>query len=180
MQLNAQHTNLNKCCTLWNAVQSGFWARNRKHVTRTECIDCSGTRDEACEIINREMSTGPAYLTLKPICIFIDTYRYKIPSHDFVVVVSTILTGHAVAQWLRHYVTSREFAGSRPDEVNDFFFFSIYLIPPTALGPGVYSARSRKYCFWGAQRGRCVRLTTLPSSVSRLSRQGDPQHLTTL
>jgi hypothetical protein len=28
--------------------------------------------------------------------------------------------------------------GSRPDEVNEFF--SIYLIPPAALGPGVYSA----------------------------------------
>jgi hypothetical protein len=28
--------------------------------------------------------------------------------------------------------------GSRPDEVNEFF--SIYLILPAALGPGVYSA----------------------------------------
>jgi hypothetical protein len=31
--------------------------------------------------------------------------------------------------------------GSRPDEVNKFF--SIYLILPAALGPGVYSAPNR-------------------------------------
>jgi hypothetical protein len=30
-------------------------------------------------------------------------------------------TEHAVAQWLRHYATSRKVTGSRPDEVNDFF-----------------------------------------------------------
>jgi hypothetical protein len=42
---------------------------------------------------------------------------------------------------LRHYVTSRKVTGSRPDEVNDFF--SIYLIVPAALGPGVYSASNR-------------------------------------
>jgi hypothetical protein len=33
-------------------------------------------------------------------------------------------------------------AGSRPDEENEFF--SIYLILPAALGPGVYSASNRK------------------------------------
>jgi hypothetical protein len=38
---------------------------------------------------------------------------------------------------LRHYVTSRKVAGSRPDEVNKFF--SLYLILPAALGSGVYS-----------------------------------------
>jgi hypothetical protein len=43
-----------------------------------------------------------------------------------------------VADWLRHYATSRKVAGSRPDEVNDFSF-SIYLIFPAAPGPGVYS-----------------------------------------
>jgi hypothetical protein len=36
---------------------------------------------------------------------------------------------------------SRTVAGSRPDEVNDFF--SIYLILPTVLGPGVHSASNR-------------------------------------
>jgi hypothetical protein len=39
---------------------------------------------------------------------------------------------------LRHCATSWKVAGSRPDEVN--YFFSIYLILPAALGPGVYSA----------------------------------------
>jgi hypothetical protein len=78
-----------------------------------------------------------------------------------------------VAQWLRHYATSLKVAGSRPDEVNAFFS-----ILPAALGPGVHSASNRneyqkqeKKCFWGEERGRCVGLTTLPPSVSRLSRQ---------
>jgi hypothetical protein len=30
--------------------------------------------------------------------------------------------------------------GSKVDKVNFFFFFSIYLILPVELGPGVYSA----------------------------------------
>jgi hypothetical protein len=44
-----------------------------------------------------------------------------------------------VALWLRHYATNRKVLGSIPDEV----MFSIYLIPPAALGPGVYSASNR-------------------------------------
>jgi hypothetical protein len=70
---------------------------------------------------------------------------------------------------------SRKAALSRPDKVTEFL--SIYLIIPAALGHGVYSASNRKLvpetnknCFWGIERGWCVRLTSL-SSVSRLSRQ---------
>jgi hypothetical protein len=40
---------------------------------------------------------------------------------------------------LGHYATSRNAEGSKPDEINDFFF-SIYLILPAAIDPGVYSA----------------------------------------
>jgi hypothetical protein len=43
--------------------------------------------------------------------------------------------------WLKHYATSLKGAGSRTDEVNEFF--SIYLILPAALGPGVYSVSKR-------------------------------------
>jgi hypothetical protein len=32
--------------------------------------------------------------------------------------------GHAVASWLRRCVTNRKVAGSRPDEVNDFYQFT--------------------------------------------------------
>jgi hypothetical protein len=42
---------------------------------------------------------------------------------------------------LRHYATSGKFEGSRPDEINGFF--SIYLILPTALVFGAYSAFNR-------------------------------------
>jgi hypothetical protein len=48
---------------------------------------------------------------------------------------------HAVVYWLRHYITSRKVAGSRLDKVTEFF--SIYLILPAALGPGVHSASNR-------------------------------------
>jgi hypothetical protein len=42
---------------------------------------------------------------------------------------------------LRNYATSWKVVGSRPNEVIEFF--SIYLILPAALGPGVYSASNR-------------------------------------
>jgi hypothetical protein len=45
---------------------------------------------------------------------------------------------------MRSHATSRKAAGSRIDEVNVFFSsFSIYLILPAALGPGVYLASNR-------------------------------------
>jgi hypothetical protein len=40
---------------------------------------------------------------------------------------------------LKDYATSQNVTGLRPDEV----IFSIYLILPAALGPGVYSASNR-------------------------------------
>jgi hypothetical protein len=46
---------------------------------------------------------------------------------------------HAIAEWLRHYATSRNVAFTRPGEVSDFFF-SLYIILPAGLGPGVDSA----------------------------------------
>jgi hypothetical protein len=48
----------------------------------------------------------------------------------------------AVVKWLRHCANIRNVTGARPNEVN-IFFFSIYLILPAALGPGVYSDSNR-------------------------------------
>jgi hypothetical protein len=57
------------------------------------------------------------------------------------------------------------------------WILSMYLILPAALGFGVHSASNRneyqkqKIMFLGVEHGRCVGLTTLPPSVSRLSTQ---------
>jgi hypothetical protein len=62
---------------------------------------------------------------------------------------------------------AKEVTVSRPDEFN---FFLPYAILPAALWP------------WGVKGGWCVRLTVLPSSVSRLSidKVWEPQRLTPL
>jgi hypothetical protein len=60
------------------------------------------------------------------------------------------------------------------EEVTEFF--SIYLILPAVLDPGIYSISNRneyqkqKKIFWGVKSGRRVRLMSL-ASVSRLSRK---------
>jgi hypothetical protein len=82
----------------------------------------------------------------------------------------------AVAEWLRNYATSQKVTGSIPDEVNEFF--SIHIVLLATLGAGVYSASNRNEyqkqknnVFWGVEFSRCIRLATLPPSVSRLSKQ---------
>jgi hypothetical protein len=47
----------------------------------------------------------------------------------------------------KHYATSRKFLSLRPDEMDDFFQFT--LIPLAAIGPGVYSASHRKNNVYG-------------------------------
>jgi hypothetical protein len=75
---------------------------------------------------------------------------------------------------LRHYATNRKDAGSIPNEVIEFF--SIYLIVPAALDPGVYSAsnrneyRKQKKKFLGS-RALPARKTASPLSVSFLFRK---------
>jgi hypothetical protein len=56
--------------------------------------------------------------------------------------------GTRYSSWLRHYATNQKVAGSKPDVVIELF--SIYLILPAALRPGVYSAAVRKKMFQGS------------------------------
>jgi hypothetical protein len=87
-----------------------------------------------------------------------------------VLVLSGCLYAACASVVVEAYVTSLKAAGSRPNDVNDFF--SIYLFFPAALDPLTeISTRSRKIMFLEVESGRCVRLTNLPPSLSRMSGQ---------
>jgi hypothetical protein len=80
-------------------------------------------------------------------------------------------TRGSVVAW-RHYATSRKVAGSSPDGVDFFFQFTLSFQPH--YGPGFDSASKRnenQESSWGVKGGRQVRLTILPPSVRRLSRE---------
>jgi hypothetical protein len=66
------------------------------------------------------------------------------------------------------YATDRKVAGSIPDEV--IAYFSIDLIVPAALWPGVDSTSNRNECQESSCGGKS-RLTTSLSSVIRLCRK---------
>jgi hypothetical protein len=68
--------------------------------------------------------------------------------------------------WLRHYATSRKFAGSNPDEVIEFFNLPNPSIRTMALGSTQPLTEMRTRNLPGG-----LRLTTSPPSVSRLSRK---------
>jgi hypothetical protein len=77
----------------------------------------------------------------------------------------------SVVGWGTHYATSREVAGSSPDEVIGFF----NLLNPSRRTFALVStqplAEISTRNFPGGEGGRGVRLTTLPPYVSRLSRE---------
>jgi hypothetical protein len=73
--------------------------------------------------------------------------------------------------WWKHYATSRKVAGSTPDEV-DFF----NLPKPSSRTMALWSTQlltemSTRNLPGGVKDDRRVRLTTIPPSVSRLSRK---------
>jgi hypothetical protein len=81
---------------------------------------------------------------------------------------------------LRHCATRRKVAGSIPDYVIWIFH---WLNPSGRNGPGVDSASNRneyQEYFLGGKRGRCVGLTTLPTSSADCLEIWEPQPSGTL
>jgi hypothetical protein len=81
---------------------------------------------------------------------------------------------------------SRKVAGSNPDEVIDFFFFSVYLILPAALGSWVYSVYNRneyqkKKMFLGSRARPVIKADNLTAICKPIVYTiQDSQNLTTL
>jgi hypothetical protein len=73
--------------------------------------------------------------------------------------------------WLRHYAASRKVAGSSLDQVIEFFNLANPSSRSLALVLIQPLTESIRKSFWGVKRGRRVKLTTSPPSVSLLSRQ---------
>jgi hypothetical protein len=97
---------------------------------------------------------------------------YTFPhSHDYNFSTS-IRGGMWQHSWLRHYDTRWKVAGSSPDEAIGYFNLPNPSSRTMALG-STKPLNTNEYqeSSWGVKGRRCIRLTTLPSSVSRLSRE---------
>ena len=96
------------------------------------------------------------------------------------IVLYSIWSGTAVAQWLRRCATNWKIACSFPASVCGFFI-DIKSFRPH-YGPGVDSASNRNEYqehFLGVKSGRCVRLTTLPPSCAAVMKSGNLKFLET-
>jgi hypothetical protein len=74
-------------------------------------------------------------------------------------------------RWLRHCATSQNVMGSIPDEVDFFNLPNPYNRTMALWLTQPLNRNEYQESFWGVKGSRSVRLITLLSSVSRLSRE---------
>jgi hypothetical protein len=104
-------------------------------------------------------------------------FVHKWPSSSYRLRICTVTGNHSSARrtrlrtWLRRYATSQRVAGSNSDEVIGAFQFTQSFKPHHGPGIDLASKRWVLRIFLGVKRGRHVWLTTLLSSMRRLSRQ---------
>jgi hypothetical protein len=139
------------CLEVW-AIRS---LKIRAHITLRDRFSSSGHKIWPCAMTDRLAWASLA----APIRDLWDEYQ------DYELGRFLIRAGSTVAYWLRNYATNRKVARSKPE------------ILPAALGLGIYSAPNRnsyqkQKCNVSEEYGgRRAWLTTLPQSVSRMSRQ---------
>ena len=81
--------------------------------------------------------------------------------------------GRAVAQWLRHYATNRQVAGSIPDYVIGIFQWYNTSGHTMALGSNQPLKEMSTRYISGGKGARCIRLTNLPPSCAVVMKSGN-------
>ena len=117
------------------------------------------------------------YITVSKYCHFVLTRHLEhtqyLCSRRFILFKGESYKPFAVAQWLRHYATDRQVAGSIPDGVIGIFQWHNPSGRTMALGSTQPLIEMSTRCISWGKGGWCVRLTTLPISCAVVTKSGN-------
>jgi hypothetical protein len=169
-----------RCCA---ASILSFKFQQKPHSCERACLSIFLTRNESrCELrggdwhmFNGTKQVGP---TLGGVCLVQPTRPGAWPNNKGITPFQRQMYSNRGKRQHTSWGTILQTGRSQFETWWGDWGFSIYLILPAALGPAIASTSGRneyqrrnKKCLWQVQSDRCVRLTTSPPSVSRLSRQ---------
>jgi hypothetical protein len=123
------------------------------------------------KVIHQFLTKYKLWVEEHKLCVVMDEYWFLF-SLLFPNQSSPLFSEVFISSSRRHCATCRKVKGSSPDEVIIFLNLPNPCSRPMALRftQRLIELRIRKY-FWGVERGRRVRLTTILPSLNRLSRQ---------